>query len=72
MRLYRIERIVFADEQEQLLEVEATIVPEDALGEYDFQTSEFIGTLAEEFELQPKESSDTSSDKTKVLQIKKD
>lgn len=72
MRLYKIERIVFADEHEEFIELESIIVPEEGLGEYDFQTSEFVGTLAEEFELQRENSLPLPKDKTKVLQIKKD
>lgn len=77
MRMYRIETIHFCPEHDHEIEIHTLIVPEYALCEYDYQSSEFIGFLSPDFELveleeeveDPKKKKD--AEKTNVVPIKK-
>ena len=68
MRLYRIDIVVELNDHMLL---EPLIVPENALGNYQFQASEYIGDLDDAFEIMPVKTDDTPKDDN-VVKLKKD
>ncbi len=77
MRLYRIETMeimvtVTEFEEDPQIMVTSQIVPEHALGEYDFTACEYIGDLDEAFELKRRETPESDEPEGNVLKLKKD
>lgn len=63
--------MAYAEYNEEIIEVVAQIVPESALGRYEFHSCEYIGDLVEEYELVLKKTEEEKPKEANIVRLEK-